>query len=57
MNSSNEIFSEQRLEKNISQVGKTSPKEITQSIVTEVKDFANGAPQSDDITILVLRHC
>lgn len=56
MNNANEMFSEQRLENKISAVGAGTPKVITQSIVEEVKAFADGAPQSDDITILVLRY-
>lgn len=56
MDRNNEMFSEERLEKHIKAVGTAAPKEITKSIVREVKAFANGAPQSDDITILVLRY-
>lgn len=56
MDNNNEMFSEERLENTITKVGSAAAKAITQSIVTEVKSFANGAPQSDDITILVLRY-
>lgn len=50
------LFSEERLEQSIQTFAKSSAKELTHSIVREVKTFANGAPQSDDITMLVLRY-
>jgi sigma-B regulation protein RsbU (phosphoserine phosphatase) len=56
MNKEEEMFSEQRLENTIKRSKNVSPKEMTLSIVTEVQKFANGAAQSDDITILVLRY-
>ena len=56
MDKNDNMFSEERLENHIRALGEVSVKEITTSIVHEVKEFANGAPQSDDITILVLRY-
>ena len=56
MDKNDHMFSEERLENHIGTLGDASVKEITNSIVHEVKEFANGAPQSDDITILVLRY-
>lgn len=56
MDISNHMFSDERLENCLAKVGKASSKEITAAIVSEVKTFVNGAPQSDDITILALRY-
>jgi sigma-B regulation protein RsbU (phosphoserine phosphatase) len=56
MDNNNQMFSEERLENCIAEVGNAAAKEITQSIVSRVKDFVDGAPQSDDITILALRY-
>lgn len=56
MNQAQELFSEARLEQCIEKTGSFSAKKLTEEIVKEVKAFAAGAPQSDDITLLVLRY-
>lgn len=49
------LFSDQRLIKDLSTVADGSVKDITESIMAAVKEFAKGAAQSDDITMLVIR--
>ena len=45
-----------RLEEYLKSVNGTHPEEITVNSLNDVKKFAAGAPQSDDITILVLKY-
>ncbi len=54
MDSDDEFFSEGRLEATLQGVQGRSSKEIIEKITKDVQGFANGAPQSDDITLLVL---
>ena len=49
-------FSEQRLESSFKRRLHGSPEEILKGIVEDVRDFAGGAPQSDDITAMVIKH-
>jgi phosphoserine phosphatase RsbU/P len=49
------LFSERRLEEFLASVKQASPEELTRELVGEVKRFAAGAAQSDDITILALQ--
>jgi serine phosphatase RsbU (regulator of sigma subunit)/integral membrane sensor domain MASE1 len=50
-----EQFGTERLEKVIKQHSKESPQEMARHIIQAVRQFTSGAPQSDDITLLVLR--
>lgn len=50
------LFSEHRLEHFLERVNGSSRKEIIQGAVAEVRAFAAGVPQSDDITLLTLRY-
>lgn len=54
-NASGEMFGEQRLTDAIDTCQKNSLQEIAAQIMQSVRDFADGAPQEDDITILLLR--
>lgn len=54
-NINDEEFSDERLEKLILQLSNKSAKEILSSIQKEVKNFAYGTVQSDDITLMVLK--
>ena len=55
MNYKNEMFSKERL-KNVVASSKTRDvKELTNIIRESIKDFVKGTPQSDDITILVIK--
>jgi sigma-B regulation protein RsbU (phosphoserine phosphatase) len=55
MDRSNEQFSEIRLEENLQQTLSAPLLDIVHGVITAVKDFSNGAPQADDITVLALR--
>jgi sigma-B regulation protein RsbU (phosphoserine phosphatase) len=50
------LFSDQRLQAVLRQTPGASPAERIQRVVTEVKRFAQAAPQSDDITALALTY-
>jgi sigma-B regulation protein RsbU (phosphoserine phosphatase) len=54
-NSSNELYGEERLEELMGTIRKTTSAEIIVSIVEDIKKFAGDAPQSDDITLLVMK--
>jgi sigma-B regulation protein RsbU (phosphoserine phosphatase) len=49
-------FGEQRLLDCVNKTGAGQPEAIIHAIRTEVLQFANGAPQSDDITMLAIRY-
>ena len=55
MNPSVELFSEERLEQLLSSVDSRPADEVTASIFSAVDQFASGAEQSDDITVLVVQ--
>ena len=48
-------FGESRLETNLAALKGSSSKQIVSTINAKVKEFTDGAPQSDDITQLVIR--
>lgn len=54
MDQNDKLFSESRLETTLQGVNGLSSKEVTERVVKEVQRFSTGAPQSDDITLLVL---
>ncbi len=47
-------FGMERLEKVLSEVAKRPARKIVENVMTRVAEFANGAPQSDDITCVAL---
>ncbi len=55
MNPGKELFSEERLKQCLSKLRGKKVKDIIDGVRTEIKDFAQGASQSDDITMLALR--
>jgi phosphoserine phosphatase RsbU/P len=54
MNKDDELFSEGRLETTLQGVKGQSSKEVIEKVTKDVQRFAAGAPQSDDVTLLVL---
>ncbi len=48
-------FAESRLETTLAQLKGASSKDIVETVNAKVAEFADGAPQSDDITQLVIR--
>ena len=55
-NPGNEMFSEQRLKQCLDEIPGGSPKEIIRHVVNAVRVFAAEAPQSDDLTLLAVKH-
>ncbi len=56
VNTNNELYGEDRLSELLSNYAARSPKEIADLILSEVKTFASGAEQADDITMLILEY-
>jgi sigma-B regulation protein RsbU (phosphoserine phosphatase) len=54
MNIQGELFGTERLEAVIKQNSNASSEELVEHIIREVQEFTSGAPQSDDITLLIL---
>ena len=54
MNIQGELFGTKRLEAVIKQNSTASSEELVEHIIKEVREFSSGAPQSDDITLLIL---
>ena len=52
-----ELYAESRLEKVLEHTEKVSPKETIEKIIGALKEFAGGAEQADDITMVVLQIC
>ncbi len=55
MNKRSELYGETRLGAVLNEVTDTTAKEITRKILKDLRNYAAGAPQSDDITLLILR--
>src|SRR5215813_8797285 len=54
MNPSETLYSDQRLEQFLGTHRGSAPRQIIGDLIGDVKQFAGGAPQSDDITVLAL---
>lgn len=55
-NKRDELYSAERLQKELSNSNQDSAKDIVSSILKSVKSFSTDVPQSDDITIFALRY-
>lgn len=55
MNSEHVLFAEQGLEDTVRERGDADPEELVAAIADAVTGFASSEPQSDDITLLVVR--
>jgi phosphoserine phosphatase RsbU/P len=55
-NSQGEVFSEARLEACVQQAQGASPQDIIERVVRNVRAFAVGVPQSDDLTMLAVKY-
>jgi len=55
-NGKQEMFSDWRLRACLRQTNGSSPREIIRRVAGEVRDFAGDVPQSDDLTMLVVRY-
>lgn len=54
-NDRNEFFTDARLLSTLQRLATVSTQQILEGVIEEVKAFASGAPQSDDITALAVR--
>ena len=57
MNSANELWGFERLEAAFSASGGGDPSAMIESILAQVRAFTRGAPQHDDMTLVVLQIC
>ena len=55
MNAAGEDFTDDRLEALVRDAAAKSPRDIIQHVRAAVEEFSQGTPQSDDITMLVLK--
>jgi len=55
MNGKRELFTEKRFVEFIKANGKLSPTEFIEKLDNEIKEFTQGYPQSDDITIVAIK--
>jgi serine phosphatase RsbU (regulator of sigma subunit) len=56
MDGDNNEFTESRLEACLKRLHSSGLEDVIQGVVSEVKTFAAGAPQADDMTMLALRY-
>ncbi len=54
-NASGELWGLERLERLLRSCNRMAPDEIVERILAEVSEFANGEPQHDDITLVVMK--
>jgi serine phosphatase RsbU (regulator of sigma subunit) len=54
-NPSGELWGLERLEKLLQSCSGMTPSEIVERILSEVSEFANGEPQRDDVTLVVMK--
>jgi sigma-B regulation protein RsbU (phosphoserine phosphatase) len=54
MNPSETLYSDQRLERFLANNRGSSPRQMIGDLLSDVRQFAGEAPQSDDITVLAL---
>ena len=55
MNTAGEEFDESRLQAAVTECAALSADEIRASVVAYVRQWSEGAPQSDDLTLVVLK--
>jgi len=56
MNERDELFSEQRLQEKLNAIQGKTIREVVGGVMDEVIFFAEGAPQSDDITMMMVQY-
>jgi serine phosphatase RsbU (regulator of sigma subunit) len=56
LDSAGEEFGDDRLQATVERMGDVSAEAVVDGVVAEVREFTKGAPQSDDITVLVVRY-
>ncbi|MBI5604582.1 MAG: SpoIIE family protein phosphatase [Deltaproteobacteria bacterium] len=56
MNTREELFSEERLERELSLLARRPIQEMIAALMERIKNFSGEALQSDDITMMVLQY-
>jgi sigma-B regulation protein RsbU (phosphoserine phosphatase) len=56
MNPSRTLYSDERLEQFLGTSDSLAPRQIIDTLISDVRHFAGQAPQSDDITVLALQY-
>ncbi len=56
MNPANELFTDERLITTVAELHRESPRELIDRVMGRVAEHADGAPQSDDIAMLMVRY-
>jgi sigma-B regulation protein RsbU (phosphoserine phosphatase) len=56
MNGQDEAFSDERLERNMCALQARGLREIVDGIMASIRSFTGGAPQSDDITMMMIQY-
>jgi len=56
LNKSNDFFGEAQFAASLAALANKSPKELTETLIYELKRFSTGTEQADDITILALQY-
>lgn len=56
MNNSHELFSEERLERELSRLKGLPVDDILAGIMEKIRDFSQDEPQTDDITMMIIRY-
>jgi len=56
MNSDSGFYTEQRLQEKLGELASQQPRAVIRSVIGDVRAFSGETPQSDDITLLVLRY-
>jgi sigma-B regulation protein RsbU (phosphoserine phosphatase) len=56
MNTADELFGDDRLRRELETLAGVAPEKVTAGIMCRVKEYAAGAPQSDDITIMLVHY-
>jgi serine phosphatase RsbU (regulator of sigma subunit) len=54
-NASGELWGLERLERMLRSCSRMAPNEIVERILADVSEFANGEPQRDDVTLVVMK--
>ena len=54
-NTAGQLWGVERLESLLRSCSRMAPGEIVELILAEVSDFANGEPQRDDVTLVVMK--
>jgi sigma-B regulation protein RsbU (phosphoserine phosphatase) len=56
MNQAQELYAEERLIRDAAGLAHEPPRDLVEGLIARVRSFADGAPQSDDITMLALTY-